>query len=75
MALSVQPANKPITQEKPQGEKRRVVVTGIGLVTALGDDPDIFYNNVLQGISGISKIENYDTSQLPTVCAFDLSEL
>ena len=75
MALSVQPANKPITQEKSRGEKRRVVVTGIGLVTALGDDPDIFYNNVLQGISGISKTENFDTSQLPTVCAFDLSEL
>ncbi|XWS18788.1 hypothetical protein CRYUN_Cryun32bG0074900 [Craigia yunnanensis] len=66
MALSVQPANKPIPQEKSRGEKRRVVVTGIGLVTALGDDPDIFYNNVLQGISGISKIENFDTSQLPT---------
>ncbi|XWS12187.1 hypothetical protein CRYUN_Cryun37aG0068300 [Craigia yunnanensis] len=31
MALSILPANKPITQEKPQGEKRRVVVTGIGL--------------------------------------------
>ncbi|XVF25256.1 hypothetical protein REPUB_Repub13aG0197600 [Reevesia pubescens] len=66
MAVSILPETKSMTQEKPdQGKKRRVVVTGIGLVTALGDDPDIFYNNLLQGSSGISKIENFDTSQLP----------
>ncbi|XVE88587.1 hypothetical protein DITRI_Ditri19aG0081300 [Diplodiscus trichospermus] len=60
VAHTEQPAN-----EKPQGEKRRVVVTGIGIVTALGNDPDIFYNNVLEGVSGISMIENFDTSMLP----------
>ncbi|XP_021293824.1 3-oxoacyl-[acyl-carrier-protein] synthase II, chloroplastic-like [Herrania umbratica] len=66
MAISVQPANKLTTEEKPPGQKRRVVVTGIGIVTALGHDPDIFYSNLLQGSSGVSEIENFDSSQLPT---------
>ncbi|KAG8483326.1 hypothetical protein CXB51_022532 [Gossypium anomalum] len=68
MAVSLQTANKPVIhQEKPANKRRRVVVTGIGLVTALGEDPDVFYNNVLQGISGITEIEKFDTSQLPSL--------
>ncbi|OMO66037.1 hypothetical protein COLO4_30810 [Corchorus olitorius] len=47
-------------------QKRRVVVTGIGITTPLGHDHDTFYDNLLQGISGISKIENFDCSQLPS---------
>jgi len=34
--------------------KRKVVVTGMGLVSCLGNDPDIFYQKLLQGESGIS---------------------
>ncbi|KAK8279181.1 hypothetical protein V6Z11_D09G093800 [Gossypium hirsutum] len=68
MAVSLQTANKPVIHhEKPANKQRRVVVTGIGLVTALGEDPDVFYNNVLQGISGITEIEKFDTSQLPSI--------
>lgn len=71
MAVSLQSANKPvINHEKPANKRRRVVVTGIGLVTALGEDPDMFYNNVLQGISGITEIEKFDTSLLPSVSSY-----
>ncbi|TYH53340.1 hypothetical protein ES332_D09G093800v1 [Gossypium tomentosum] len=73
MAVSLQTANKPVIHhEKPANKKRRVVVTGIGLVTALGEDPDVFYNNVLQGISGITEIEKFDTSQLPSKIGAEL---
>lgn len=40
---------------------RRVVVTGQGVVSSLGHDPDEFYNNLLAGKSGVSMIEGWDT--------------
>lgn len=43
-------------------------MTGMGVETPLGSDPDIFYNNLLDGVSGISEIEAFDCSQFPTVC-------
>lgn len=36
--------------------KERVVITGVGIVTALGSDPAIFWQNILAGKSGISRI-------------------
>lgn len=36
---------------------RRVVVTGMGVVSCLGHELDEFYNNLLAGKSGISMIE------------------
>lgn len=46
---------------------RRVVVTGMGVETPLGHDPHTFYDNLLQGKSGISHIESFDCSAFPTV--------
>ena len=34
--------------------QRRVVVTGTSVVTLLGHDSDVFYNNLLEGVRGIS---------------------
>lgn len=48
-------------------KQRRVVVTGLGVVTPLGHDPDVLYNNMLEGVSGISEIERFDCSKFPTV--------
>ena len=53
--------------KKPPMEQRRVVVTGMGVETSLGHDPNTFYENLLQGNSGISQIENFDCSEFPTV--------
>ena len=51
------------TKKKPLTKQRQVVVTGMGTVTPLGRDPDIFYNNLLEGVSGISEIEAFDCAQ------------
>ncbi len=40
--------------------KRRVVITGLGVVTSLGVGTDKFWNNLLGGKNGISTIENFD---------------
>ena len=37
--------------------KRRVVVTGLGVVSCLGHEHGEFYDNLLAGKSGISLIE------------------
>ena len=36
---------------------RRVVVTGMGVVSSLGHEHEEFYNNLLAGKSGITLIE------------------
>lgn len=67
MAIAVQPAEGVTTKKKPMTKQRRVVVTGMGVVTPLGHDPNVFYNNLLEGVSGISQIETFDCAQFPTV--------
>ncbi len=39
----------------------RIVITGLGIVSALGNEPDIFWKNIVTGKSGISPITKYDT--------------
>lgn len=67
MAVALQPAQEITTMKKPSVKQRRVVVTGLGVVTPLGHDPDTFYNNLLDGVSGISEIETFDCAEFPTV--------
>lgn len=54
--------------------KHRVVITGIGAVTALGHDLDTFWNNLVQGKSGVSKIESFDVSEYPTQIAASVKD-
>ena len=44
---------------------RRVVVTGLGLLTTLGNDNKTSWNNLIEGKSGIKKIDHFDVSELP----------
>jgi hypothetical protein len=67
MAVAVQPAKEISEKKRTHTKDRRVVVTGMGVVTPLGHDPDDFYNNLLEGVSGISEIESFDCTSYPTV--------
>ena len=42
--------------------KRRVVITGLGIVSSIGIGKDEFWSNLIKGKSGISKIEAFDIS-------------
>jgi 3-oxoacyl-[acyl-carrier-protein] synthase II len=41
---------------------RRVVITGMGVVTPLGNSVETFWSNLRNGVSGISIIDAFDTS-------------
>jgi len=41
---------------------RRVVITGLGVITPVGNDLETFWSNLKNGVSGIGKIQAFDTT-------------
>ncbi|KAM2723483.1 hypothetical protein EV1_026436 [Malus domestica] len=54
MAVAVKSTEESTKQNKPLTRQRQVVVTGTSVVTLRGHDSDVFYNNLLEGVRGIS---------------------
>jgi 3-oxoacyl-[acyl-carrier-protein] synthase II len=52
--------------------KRRVVITGMGVFSTLGTEIEEFYTNLLNGKSGISKIERFDTTEMSVKIAGEI---
>jgi len=50
-------------------QERRVVVTGIGVVTPLGHQLDVFWNNIISGRCGIETITAFDPALFDTKIA------
>jgi 3-oxoacyl-[acyl-carrier-protein] synthase II len=53
-------------------ELRRVVITGVGAVTPVGNSAEEFWAALIQGKSGIGPITRFDASPLPTKIAGEL---
>lgn len=47
-------------------EKKRVVITGLGVVHSLGEDIQTFWNNIKEGKNGIKAITKFDTTEFST---------
>lgn len=59
-------ASPTVTAPKREKDpKKRIVITGMGLVSVFGSDIDTFYNKLLDGESGISLIDRFDASTFP----------
>ena len=41
----------------------RVVITGMGIISPIGNDVDTFCSNMMAGVCGIGKITAFDTTQ------------
>lgn len=53
---------------------RRVVVTGLGAVTPLGNTIDTFWNNCINGVSGAAPIQKFDASKFKTQFACEVKD-
>lgn len=47
-------------------KKKRIVITGMGLVSCFGTDVNTFYNNLLEGKSGVGPIERFPCEEMTT---------
>lgn len=54
--------------------KRRVVITGLGAVTPVGNDVNTFWNNIKSGISGIDFIKAFDTENFKVKLAAEVKD-
>lgn len=54
--------------------KRRVVVTGVGLVTPLGTGVEKSWHNICSGVSGIDLITRFDTSDYAVKIAAEVKD-
>jgi len=55
-------------------EYRRVVVTGIGVVSAVGIGKDPFREAILAGRSGVRQIQRFDTAEFPVKIAAEVRD-
>ena len=53
-------------------ELKRVVVTGLGALTPLGNDPETFWKNLVRGVSGAAEITRFDPSKFKTQFACEV---
>src|SRR5437016_451008 len=52
--------------------ERRVVVTGIGVVSPIGNDVDTFWSNLVAGHCGVDKIASFDATKFDTQIAAEV---
>lgn len=55
-------------------DRRRIVVTGLGVITSLGEEIDTFWNNILAGKSGIDRVQAFDVDAYPCQIASELRD-
>ena len=54
--------------------KRRVVVTGLGIVSPVGNDVATAWKNIREGVSGIGPVTHFDASTFPTRIAGEVRD-
>ena len=54
--------------------KRRVVVTGLGTINPLGNSVSESWEKLINGVSGISRINSFDTENLPVTFAGEVKD-
>jgi len=54
--------------------RRRVVITGLGVISPVGIGKDIFWENIKKGKSGISRISKFSVDDFPTKIAGEVKD-
>ncbi|MBQ6084415.1 MAG: beta-ketoacyl-ACP synthase II [Bacteroidales bacterium] len=55
-------------------EKRRVVITGMGVVSPVGNNIETFHKNIMDGVCGIGLITKFNTDDLPSKVAGEIKD-
>jgi len=55
-------------------DKRRVVVTGLGVVSPLGSDLELFWKRLVSGYSAVRRISHFDPAAMDTQIAAEVIE-
>ena len=55
-------------------ELRRVVVTGMGAITPIGNDVKTYWNNLLAGVSGATRITHFDPTLYKSAIACEVKD-
>lgn len=55
-------------------KKRRIAITGLGMVSPLGNDVTSSWSNLMHGQSGIDSIKQFDASAFPTWIAAEVKD-
>ncbi len=53
---------------------KRVVITGLGAITPIGNNVDTFWNNAINGVSGAKDITKFDTTNFRTKFACEIQD-
>ncbi len=54
--------------------KRRTVITGLGILTSIGNNKKVFWENLVNGKSGIGLITRFDTSDFSSKIAGEIKD-
>lgn len=57
-----------------KNNKRRVVITGLGIISPLGLEIDEFWNNLISGKSGVSRIERFNVEKIASKIAAQIKD-
>ena len=63
-----------VLKYKTMNDLRRVVVTGLGAVTPIGNDVNTFWQNLLGGVCGIDFITSFPTDDIPVKIAGEIKD-
>eukprot|EP01025_Chloroclados_australasicus_P026311 TRINITY_DN2611_c2_g1_i1.p1 TRINITY_DN2611_c2_g1~~TRINITY_DN2611_c2_g1_i1.p1 ORF type:complete len:459 (-),score=66.51 TRINITY_DN2611_c2_g1_i1:401-1777(-) len=61
-------------QAQTRDPKQRIVITGMGVVSCFGNEPDHFYQKLLEGTSGVDTISRFDPSEFSVRFAAQIKE-
>ncbi len=53
---------------------RKVVVTGMGAITPIGNDVETYWNNLIKGVNGIDKITHFDATEFKSKLAAEVKD-
>ncbi len=59
---------------RAEKDKRRVVITGLGVITSLGMEIGEFWNNLISGKPGVSKIKHFDVEKIASRIAAQVKD-